>query len=115
MVFRHWDHSEGHTIRWVDGSATLAMNPIALYLVVSNNTSGPDDQTRMVALPQVSRVKGVRFDDKHARVVVDALVDSTNENGTKIIQKPATVVATAIIKQDRLADRIELAVSQIGN
>jgi hypothetical protein len=44
-----------------DGSATVAMNPIALYVVITNNSSAADLQQYVWLLPhRASKVKGVK-------------------------------------------------------
>jgi hypothetical protein len=45
-----------------DRSVTVAMNPVALYVVITNNSSGADVQHYVWRLPQrVSKVKGVKL------------------------------------------------------
>ena len=45
-----------------DGGATVALNPISMYVVITNNSSAADLQQHIWLLPyRVSRVKGIKL------------------------------------------------------
>jgi hypothetical protein len=58
-----------------DGSATVALNPISLYVVITNNSSAADLQQYVWLLPhRVRNVKGIKLVDSilQIRAEVDA-------------------------------------------
>jgi hypothetical protein len=61
QAFDKQNHFEVRLLE-ADGSATVALNPISLYVVVTNNSSAADLQQRVWLLPyRVSRVKGIKL------------------------------------------------------
>jgi hypothetical protein len=59
-----------------DGSATVAMNPVALYVVVTNSSSAADLQYHVWRLPHgVSKVKGVKLTPPILRIRAETDAD----------------------------------------
>ena len=100
----------------VDGSGTVAMNPIYLYLVVTNNGGGGMEQSRMVTLPNASKIEKVHFFGSEPRLEIDVLLDRFEEQGHHplVVQEPATLVVTANIAKERLKGDIEVVVRKPG-
>ena len=96
----------------VDGSSTVAFNPISLYLVVTNNSSGDNLQSRMVTLPRVSAIKRVRFTDERSIIHVDVMLERQNDDGTQTFTRPATIVIAVPVKEGRLPKVIDVVVDQ---
>ena len=110
----HFDKQTGFEFRIVemDGSATVAMNPIHLYLVVTNNSSGSDEQSRMVALPNVATIKSIRFTDQPDKIQIDASFDRFSEDETKIQTIPVTIYVLVPIKGGKLPQVIDVSVKE---
>ena len=81
----------------MDGSASVALNPIYLYLLVTDNGPGDSGQSRMVSLPKASEIKKVRFFGNEPRVQIDVMLDRMDEAGMVTIQVPATFEVRADI------------------
>lgn len=94
----------------VDGSASVAMNPIYLYLLVTKNSTGGSEQTRMVSLPQVSKVEQVRFFGGEPRLEIDVLLDGLEPDGTVSTDMAARYQVNAKIVDGRLQGEIEVLV-----
>ncbi len=94
----------------MDGSSSVALNPIYLYLLVTNNATGGDEQTRLVALPQASQIEKVRFFGSEPRLEIDVLLDRTDEAGMITFQIPATFEVIANIEDAKLKGNIEVVV-----
>lgn len=96
----------------MDGSATVAMNPINLYLVVTNNSPGSDSQSRMVTLPKVSTIKSIRFTDQPDKIQIDASLDQIGEDGSKQQTVPVTIYVSVPIKDGKLPQVIDVSVKE---
>lgn len=88
----HWeslrDRQTGFEVRLLeaDGSATVALNPIAMYVVITNNSSGPDLQQHVWLLPhRVRSVKEVKLDGSEPRIRAE--VDADPENPSKVANR----------------------------
>ena len=75
-------------------SASVALNPIYLYLLVTDNVPGDSGQTRMVSLPQASKIERVRFYGSDPRLEIDVLLDRMDEAGRVTTWVPATFEIT---------------------
>ena len=96
----------------VDGSGSVAMNPIYLYLVVTNNGVGASEQRRMVSLPQACKIESVRFFGAKPRIEIKVLLDRMDADGSRPIQVPATFEVTAHIEGGKLSKDIEVVVAK---
>lgn len=107
----HLDKSNGFEFRIleVDGSASVAMNPIYLYLVVTNNSSGDDLQSVIVELPQVSEVQSIRFSDQPGIIQIDAWVDIFNDTGKMQRKNSVTFIVSAPINDRKLPKIIDVS------
>ncbi len=74
--FNH-DGSYEFRVLEADASESVAFNPVYLYFVVI----GPDGTTKVVGLPNVSSVKGVRFDKLKNITLIEAAFDRGTEDG----------------------------------
>ena len=90
----------------------VAMNPIYLYLLVTDNMPGDSAQTRMVSLPQASQIKKVRFFGNEPRIQIDVMLDSMDEDGMVTTQLPATFEVTASISKGKLIGDIVVLVTK---
>ena len=108
----HFDKASGFEFRIieVDGSATVAMNPIYLYLVATNNSSGEALQSRIVELPEVSSIKRIHFLDQANTIRIDALFDRSNEDGSKHWTVAGTITIFIPIKDGKLPMLIDTTV-----
>jgi len=86
----------------VDGSATIAMNPIRLFLVVTNHASGEELQSRVVHLPSVSALKKIRFLDRPDTISIEATFDRTSGDGAKHLSVTGTIEISIPIRQGKL-------------
>lgn len=98
----------------IEGSSSVALNPIYLYFVASNLLPGDKLQSRMVTLPQVSEIKRVRFKDERNVVYIDAMIERSNEDGTKTLTRPVTIVITPAIQEGKLPQNIDVVVKDLG-
>lgn len=97
----------------LDGASSVAMNPISIYFVATNNLSGNESQSRMVWLPSVSEIKRVRFKDQRNVVYIDAMIERSNEDGTKVLNRPVTIVITTAIQEGKLPQNIDVVVKEL--
>ncbi len=106
--YKHFDKDIGFEFRIleVDGSATVAMDPIYLYLVVTNNSFGDDLQSTIVTLPKVSAIKQVRFFEQPHKIKIEVFLDRI-EGGTV----PATIDISVPIKGGQLPEVIDTSVN----
>jgi hypothetical protein len=104
---------QGYEFRIIemDGSATVGLNPICLYLVVTNNSSGDDEQSKMVQLPQVSEIKKVEFLEGDKKVVIDVVWDRPNEDGIQPRKEAGVIEVWIPIKNGKLPEDIHVKVS----
>lgn len=81
----HIDKQTGFEYRIieVDGSATVAINPIYLYLIITNNSAGSDLQTKMLSLPKVSSIQKIKFSKTRPTITIHASFDHPNNKPTK--------------------------------
>jgi hypothetical protein len=93
----------------VDGSATVAMNPIYLYLVVTNNSSGDDLQSMIVVLPQVSAIQSIRFTEEPGIIQIHAFIDKFNDDGISQGKDSVTFNVSAPIKDRKLPQVIDVS------
>ncbi len=89
-----------------DGSATVAHNPIGLFVVVTNNSSGPDLQEQVWRLP-----KGVEKVQKatplESGLEISALgVGGIDEKTQKAILVPKIITVKYEIRNGILADQL---------
>lgn len=104
------DRSNGLNVRILeaDASATVAINPIYLYLVISNDSSGDDRQSYIWLLPnKVEKVEGVTLDEGVIRV--RAQVDADPEDRTKTAQRDLCI--TYVVRSKKLSNKIEVSLS----
>jgi hypothetical protein len=72
-----------------DGSVTVALNPVALYVVI-NNSSGADLQHYVWRLPhRVSEVKGVKLSPPILRIRAE--IDADPSDSSKKVEKVLSV------------------------
>jgi hypothetical protein len=107
----HFDKGSGFVFRIleVDGSATVALDPIYLYLVATNNSSADDLESAIVTLPKVSSIRKIKFFDRKHIIVIEASFDRTNEEG-KIWTVAGTIEIAVPIKAGRLPKSIDVTV-----
>jgi hypothetical protein len=73
-----------------DGSVTVALNPVALYVVITNNSSGADLQHYVWRLPhRVSKVKGVKLSPPILRIRAE--IDADPSDSSKKVEKVLSV------------------------
>jgi hypothetical protein len=73
-----------------DVSATVALNPVYIYLVITNNSSAADLQRYVWLLPyKVSKVKGVKLLDSVLQI--QAEVDADPWNPSKRVRRRLSV------------------------
>lgn len=94
----------------MDGSATVARDPIYLYFVATNNSSGDDLQSVMVKLPGVSKMEKVRLADQPGKILIDASLDRFNEEGSRIGETPVTMTISCPIHDKKLPEVIDVKV-----
>jgi len=106
----HHDKGSGFEIRIleVDGSATVAMNPVSLYLVATSNASGEDLQSRIVELPKVAGIKRIRFFDEADVIRIEASFDCSDESGSEHWTVSGTLEISIPIKDGKLPAAIEV-------
>lgn len=78
--FNH-DKSLEFRVFEADGSASIAYNPTYLYLVVTNNLPGHENQTKVVKLPSVAEVTGVTFNKQKNQIFIKAKFDKGTDKG----------------------------------
>jgi hypothetical protein len=110
----HLDKPTGFEFRILemDGSATVAMNPINLYLVVTNNSSGSDSQSSMIVLPKVSTIESIRFADLPDKIQIDALLDRVSKDGSAQQTVPVTIYVSVPIKDGKIPQVIDVSVKE---
>ena len=94
--FNH-DKSLEFRVFEADGSASIAYNPTYLFLVVTNNLPGFENQEKVVKLPSVAEVTGVIFNKKKNQIYIKAKLDKYTDNG-QIISGALTGTLKVIIK-----------------
>ena len=104
---------QGYEFRIIemDGSATVALNPIQLNLVVTNHLSGADLQSKMVQLPPVSEVKKVEILEGDKKLVIDVVWDRQNEDGSQPRQEAGVIEVWIPIQNGKLPENIHVKVS----
>ncbi len=104
---------QGYEFRIIetDGSATVALNPIHLYLVVTNNSSGDDEQSKMVQLPQVSEIKKVEFLEGDKKIVIDVVWDLLSGDVSQSRKKTGVIEVWIPIQNGKLPEDIHVKVS----
>jgi hypothetical protein len=94
----------------VDGSATVAHDPIALVLVVTNDGGNSDDQGHVWELPRgVARVRSLSETacGVNVRVEVDGPDEPTPDDSTQKVV-PRTLGLCFLSKEGRLRPKLEL-------
>jgi hypothetical protein len=106
----HFDKSNGFEFRIleVDGSATAAMNPVDLYLVVTNNASGADLQSMIVRLPKVSEIKSIRFTKDPGIIQIHAFIDKLDDDLLRQRKESVTLYVSVPIKGRKLPPVIDV-------
>jgi hypothetical protein len=90
-----------------DGSSTVAQNPVALYVVASNQLSGQEAVDYVWRLPRsVAGVRAVAAND--CGVDVDVDVDATDEQGSVTGQLRREVRLCMIRKDGRLESELKV-------
>jgi len=80
---RAFDTQNQYEVRLLeaDGGATVAMNPIAMYLVITNNSSAADLQYHVWLLPhRVSKVKSVELSPPILRIRAEFDADPSDRS-----------------------------------
>jgi hypothetical protein len=85
------------------------MNPIYLYLVVTNNSSGDDLQSMIVVLPQVSAIQSIRFTEEPGIIQIHAFIDKFNDDGISQGKDSVTFNVSAPIKDRKLPQVIDVS------
>ncbi len=96
----------------IDGSATVAMNPVCLYLVVTNNSPGDELQSMMVQLRQVSSIEAIRLTDQPGKIEIDAAIDRLDSDATKQKTIPVTLHLFAPIKAGKLPQEVDVTLEE---
>ena len=107
---RHWE------IRLLeaDGSATVAHNPIGLYLVVTNNSSGSDLQEHVWRIPhgieKLQKVSSIESGLKISALRVGGIDEKTQR--PKLV--PMIITARYEVKNGALADEVFVGLTREG-
>ena len=111
----HFDKNSGFEFRIieVDGSSSVVRDPIYLYLVITNNSVGDDLQSRILRLPQVSKINKIQFLDATQTIEVDALFDHFNEDGSKNWTIPKKIKVSIPIKNGKIPKLINATMTPI--
>jgi hypothetical protein len=88
----------------------VAMDPIYLYLVVTNNASGDDLQSTIVMLPKVSSIKQIRFSENAPTIQIDALFDQSNGEASNRKTISGKIEISIPIKDGKLPAKIDAIV-----
>lgn len=104
---------QGYEFRIIemDGSATVGLNPIYLYLVVTNNLSGDDLQSKIVQLPQVSEIKKVEFLEGDKKIVIDVVWDLLSGDVSQPRKEAGVIEVWVPIQNGKLPEDIHVKVS----
>jgi hypothetical protein len=101
------DKQNGFEVRLleVDASATVAMNPVALYVVITNSSSATDLQQHVWLLPhKVSKVQGVELSPPILRIRAE--IDADPRDSSKRMGKVLSVRYT--ISDGALSDTLSM-------
>lgn len=89
-----------------DGSATVAMNPVSLYVVITNSSSAADLQYHVWLLPhRVSKVKRVELTPPILRIRAE--VDADPSDPLKKVEKMLT--ARYSVSDRALSERLSIS------
>ncbi len=90
-----------------DASAAVARNPVALFLVISNDAGGPDLQEHVWRLPAVAAVK--KFSLAKSGLQIAATVDGpVNEKTGRLPEHAENWVVTYSFVKKRLSEHITI-------
>ena len=94
-----------------DESADVAKNPVALFLVVTNDAGGPDLQVKVWPLPAVAAVRKATLTASGLRVsaAVDGMVD---EKTGRLPERTETLTVRYTMEHGQLSDKIRVDRSQ---
>lgn len=96
----HFDKDSKYEFRVLemDGSASVAMNPIYLFLVVTDNM----ENNKLLEISQVSEIKNVRFFEKNRNIELDVLFDQLNEENGEKVQVLKTMTIAVPVKEGKI-------------
>jgi hypothetical protein len=94
-----------------DGSADVAKNPVALFLVITNDAGGPDLQEHTWRLSSVAQIKNVSLNK--SGIQISAIVDGQlNEQTGRLPEHRETLNVAYSFTGGRLGDHIEMKTSR---
>jgi hypothetical protein len=94
-----------------DASADVAKNPVALFLVITNDAGGPDLQEHTWRLPSVAQIKNVSLNK--SGIQISAIVDGPlNEQTGRLPEHREILNVAYSFAGGRLGDHIEVKISR---
>ena len=94
----------------IDGSGSVAMNSVYLYLGITNNQFGTDERSTLLKLPQVSKLVDVRFSKTSSQLEIDALFDQPSLDDSPIQSIPGTILIPISTKEGKFPNKVEATV-----
>ena len=91
----------------IDGSGSVAMNPVYLYLGITNNKFGTDEESTILELPQVSKILKVRFPEDRSTIEIDARFDRPSLDGSAIQSALGTIIISIPMEKDTFPKKVQ--------
>jgi len=94
----------------IDGSGSVAFNPTYLYLGITNNQFGDDEQSTLLKLPNVSKVVSIKFSKDSPKIEIHALFDQFSDDSPKNWTVPGTIKINIPLKKTLQLDKVDATI-----